>query len=351
MKKTCFNRRYAAAAIMMAGILAMTGCGAGKSSSSYTSETTAASYDMAAAQETVAGNYEEEAAEVAEDGGLTSSSGGIGVQPASRKLIRNANMDVETSDFDKLLDTITSQITTLGGYTQDSSITGSSMTGNNEPRRRYASITARIPQNKLDAFITTVEENGNITNRYETTSDVTLQYSDLESRKKSLTVEQDRIWALLEKAESLDAVITLEKRLSEIRYELESMESQLRLYDNQVEYSTVSLSIREVTTYTPTSPETIGQRIQSGLSKNAGAMGDFLINFLIWLITTSPVWLPFAVIIALIIFFSRMRQAKRMMKRAAQSANHDTAEHEAADKNDTSEYNSAHTDNKDTDSL
>ena len=54
-------------------------------------------------------------------------------------------------------------------------------------------------------------------------------------------MEQDRIWALLEKADTLDAVIALEKRLSEIRYDLESMESQLRLYDNQVEYSILRL--------------------------------------------------------------------------------------------------------------
>ena len=62
-------------------------------------------------------------------------------------------------------------------------------------------------------------------------------------RKKSLEIEQERLWALLEKADSLDAVVALEARLSEIRYELESYTSQLRLYDNQVDYSTVSIYI------------------------------------------------------------------------------------------------------------
>lgn len=320
MKKQGFNRRFSAAAAVLAGVLVMTGCGSSKSSSSYMAETTAAAYDYGE-------TYQEPAAAseyISEESGLTSSSGGINVQPVGRKLIRNANMDVETSDFDGLLDTISNQINALGGYTQDSSVTGSGMSYNNEPRRRYASITARIPQDRLDAFITAVELNGNITNRYETTSDVTLQYSDLESRKKSLTVEQDRIWALLEKAESLDAVITLEKRLSEIRYELESMESQLRLYDNQVEYSTVSLSIQEVTTFTPTSPETFGQRIQSGLSKNADSMADFFIGFLIWLITTSPMWLPLVIILVLILFFRHRSRTKKRMIKAAQSVRYDS---------------------------
>ena len=95
-----------------------------------------------------------------------------------------------------------------------------------------------------------VEDQANVTERSETATDVTLQYSDLESRKKTLTTEQERIWALLEKADTLEAVIALEERLSEIRYQLESMESQLKLYDNQVDYSTVSIHISEAVSYT-----------------------------------------------------------------------------------------------------
>ena len=73
-----------------------------------------------------------------------------------------------------------------------------------------------------------------------------------------MTTEQERIWALLEKADTLEAVIALEERLSEIRYQLESMESQLKLYDNQVDYSTVSIHISEVAVYTPTGSQSVG---------------------------------------------------------------------------------------------
>ena len=57
---------------------------------------------------------------------------------------------------------------------------------------------------RLDEFITDLEGKGSIVNRSENTEDVTLQYSDIESRKKTLEMEQDRIWALLEKADTLD---------------------------------------------------------------------------------------------------------------------------------------------------
>ena len=61
--------------------------------------------------------------------------------------------------------------------------------------------------------------------------------------------------ALMEKAESVDAIIALETRLTEVRYQIQSMESQLRTYDNQVDYATITLSVEEVTIYTPDTQE------------------------------------------------------------------------------------------------
>lgn len=85
-----------------------------------------------------------------------------------------------------------------------------------EPILRHASMTVRIPTKHLEAFLQAAQASGNVVSQSETTEDVTLQYSDVESRKKSLEIEQERIWALLEKAESLESVIALEERLSEI---------------------------------------------------------------------------------------------------------------------------------------
>ena len=231
------------------------------------------------------------------------------VNPSGRKLIRNVSMFVETDSFDRLVDQIRQKTAELSGYMEQSDISGN--------RASYSSRSAwmiiRIPSSKLDQFISLVEENGNVAHKSESVQDVTLQYSDLESRKKTLTVEQDRIWALLEKADTLEAVIALEERLSEIRYELESMESRLKLYDNQVEYSTVSVDINEVlpVNFTPTAPETVGQRIHKGFSRNIKNVKEFFINLFVGLIVLIPVWLPLGAIVLIILgtvrFFARKR--------------------------------------------
>lgn len=127
---------------------------------------------------------------------------------------------------------------------------------------------------------------------------MTLQYSDLESRKKTLTTEQERIWALLEKADTLEAVIALEERLSEIRYQLESMESQLKLYDNQVDYSTVSIHISEVAVYTPTGSQSVGARIKDGFKRNLTSVKTAVVDLFVLVASTLPIWLPAILVFA-----------------------------------------------------
>ncbi len=310
--------------------LGITACGAGGSKSANQiaatmCETTAAASADTAGRGVYGGYMATEAAMPAEmrmedavmDEGAAAPAGGMTAgTPAApalqgRKLIRTVNLQVETTEYDRLIEDINRQITDAGGYLEHSDLSGTSLY--NPGRGRYANLTVRIPADKLDAFLSQVGEACNITSRSENTQDITLQYSDIESRKKSLTIEQERLWALLEKADTLESVIALEERLSEIRYQLESFESNLRIYDNQVDYSTVYISINEVQVFTPTAPDSIGTRIQKGFSRNLNTAINSAVNFFIWLITTLPILIPLVIVLAFILIlirkFSRNRKA------------------------------------------
>lgn len=299
--------------------LALTSCGSAMSKS--TAAVQPAAYAVAetmAAMEPreAAGAVEwEEAAEMetitmdtasntAADSGLT-STGALQAAQTTRKLIRTMDMNVETTDFDNLVGTISSTVSSLGGYIEQSSISGRSMYSGRDSSR-HASLTARVPATELGNFITQVSEYGNITNRSENVRDVTLKYSDIESHKKSLTIEQERLWELLKKAESVDAIIALEARLSEIRYQLESYESQLRTYDNQVDYSTVNLYIDEVKVFTPTAPDNIATRIQKGFQKNIENIGDGFVNLFVWFVSSIPLLLIWGIVLVVIALIGRM---------------------------------------------
>lgn len=291
----------------------LAGCGSAVSKTEvYTIAETAAAAANGAAD---TGWYEE--ADFEEEAGETASSDSSFLQTAARKLIRTVEMNVETDQFDSLLHSIRERVDTFSGYIEQSDVSGQRTNYQGNPIPRSACLTVRIPSVKLDSFTSAVEDGANVTNRTENTRDVTLQYSDIESRKKSLTIEQERLWELLEKADSLESVIALEERLSEIRYELESMESQLRLYDNQIDYSTVYLYIDEVTVYTPTAPETISERLQHEFTRNLNGMSEFCINLFIAVLAGSPIWIPLFFIAALLLIPVKRRHWKKQLKQKA----------------------------------
>ena len=247
---------------------------------------------------------------------------------AGRKLIKTVNMDVETEEFDILVPALDQRVMALGGYIEDMSIYNRNNYYSDDyigvKHLRYASMTIRIPKNSLDTFLSTVAEQSNIVSRSESVMDVTLQYVDLESHKKALVAEQDRLLELMEQAETVEDIITIEGRLSEVRYQIESMESQLRTYDNKIDYSTVYLSIDEVEQYTPTEETTVGQRIVNGFMNSLRGVGRGISNSAIWFVVNIPYLIVWAVVIIAIFLIARAvcrAVVKNHAKKAAQKVN------------------------------
>lgn len=224
---------------------------------------------------------------------------------SNEKIIRTFFMDVETQEFDTLVTRINSEIKRLGGYVESSDISGKSYSYSNATR--YGNIVARVPSDKVDEFVNTVDENANVVNKQESTENISLQYIETQSKVETLRIEQERLYALLEKEDSLEDIIVLENRLSEIRYELQNHESQLRYYDNKVAYSTVTLSIQEVEKLTPVSEqkETVGTRIKNGLGDTMYNLSEGFQNFLVWLVVNLPYLLIWGVIITIIVIVTR----------------------------------------------
>ena len=184
---------------------------------------------------------------------------------SDRKLIKTVSMDVETEEFDSLISKLQSRIGGLGGYVESSSTNNSSYYINNG---RYANYVIRIPADQLDVLVGNVTDLANVTWKEENVQDITLRYVDIESHKIALQTEQERLLVLMERAETVEDLITIESRLSEIRYQIQSYESTLRTYDNQVNYSTLHLSISEVKKLTPQEEPGVWKRIQEGFTEN-----------------------------------------------------------------------------------
>ena len=297
MKRRLFTLLLALA--MLAAILS--GCGG--------SSKNEAAMDMAVPEAPRAEAAPEE--EVIYDSSTADSATGS-VDTQNQKLIKKVYIDAETEDMDTLMQQLTEQIKGLGGYVESQEI----YNGSNYSSYRYrnARMTIRIPAERLDSFVGEVKGASNVVNYNETTDDVTLTYVSTESRIAALEIEQERLLALLAKAEKLEDLLTIEERLTEVRYELERVHSQLRVLSNQVSYATVNLNIQQVKVYTEVEEQTVWQRISSGFSGNLREIGENLVDFFVWLVTYSPQLIFWAVVITLIVVVVRRRFKRRKVK-------------------------------------
>lgn len=288
-------------ALLLALLLAtgMTGCGA--------ASTGAAANDAAAPQEMA---YEQEALYDS----VSTASGSTQETLTDQKLITRVNISAETEDLDALLESLNGQIGTLGGYIEYQDINNGS--AYSSYRYRSASLTIRIPAEKLEGFVEQVKGASNVVYYNQSQENVTLTYVATESRMKALQTEETRLLELMEQAQTMSDLLEIEERLTEVCSDLESITSQLRVLENQVTYATIELSINQVKVYTEVEEQTVWQRISSGFSKNLSDLGEGIVEFFIWAVTYSPQLILTAAAAVAVILLLRRRLKKRRAKRS-----------------------------------
>ncbi len=212
----------------------------------------------------------------------------------ARKLIKTLHYEVETENLEELVADIDQRVTELGGYIENSNVDGISLNDSQNYgnggyyQRRRASFTIRIPANKVDDFAKAVESGSHVTNHSVEVEDITLRYVDVESRRDALEAEQKTLLSMMDKAETIEEMIQIENALTDVRYELQQIKSQLRVFDNQVQYSTVYINMTEVRKFTQVEPLSTGERIAKGFKDNLDSVLYDIREGFIWFVTHIP---------------------------------------------------------------
>ena len=228
----------------------------------------------------------------------------------------------------KIIYTASVSIETIAGA-EDRRLRGSSnVTGDTQYNadgttsivNRWAYYTVRIPCEQFEAFLHETEGFGNVISTSRDAQNVTSAYTDYEARLSSLNTQEERLLDMLSKSEDVETLIALEQRLSDVRYEIESIERSLRNYDMQIRYSTVELDLREVEAYTPTVPvrRTFGQKLSDSLSDGWTGFARGMQNVILGLASALPALVLLAVIVIVVIVLVKNARKKRRAKFAAQ---------------------------------
>ena len=245
----------------------------------------------------------------------TSAAGGSTALPESRKWIITVNLYAETEDLDAMTEALDKKISALNGYVEDQNVYNGSTYSNR--RHRSAHLTIRVPARDVDRFTDEVSSIANVVSQEKNLEDITLRYVSTESRMKALQTEEARLLAFMEEAETMADLLEIEARLTDVRYELENVTSQLRLYDNQVDYATIYLDVEEVQKYTPVEEPGFLERITDGFSENLENLGDGFVDFIVWLVTSSPYLVIYGILAFVLVLLIRRVRRINAKKRAA----------------------------------
>ena len=300
-------KRYLTLLLSAALILCLfTACGASSSS-----------YDSGAMEE----NYAPESMSMSMNDQLASNAEPGRTQlPANRKWVITAEVRTETEQLDNTMDAVFARVNELGGYVEDQHFDSGTYYGGYD-HSRSARMDVRVPAEHVDDFMETVKEKTNVVSSSKNLQDITLQYTDTETRIKALKAEEERLLAFMEQADNMADLLEIERRLTDVHYELENVNSRLRTYDNQVNFATIHLTIDEVQKYTPVEEPTFLERITDGFVDSVHGVWQGLVDLTVLIIVASPylvVWGAIILVIVLIVrACSKKSQQKKQQKAAA----------------------------------
>ncbi|USF28201.1 hypothetical protein N510_003160 [Firmicutes bacterium ASF500] len=226
------------------------------------------------------------------------SSGGSIYQNPGVKIIRQGELNIQTEQFDQSVEALNQLTASCGGYFESASVYGGGSRDANA--RRRGEYVIRVPAERYDHFLTSTGQLGYVTSKSESSQDVGERYYDTEARLKTQRTKQERLLALLERAETMEDIIVLENALSEVEYQIEQYSSELNRYDALVGFSTFYVYLNEVGRVTEEVGETasLGQRMAAGFQASLRGLGQGFQDLLIWMSYNLVLVVILAVVIA-----------------------------------------------------
>ena len=148
---------------------------------------------------------------------------------AARKMIYSASYSVMVPVVDDAIKVLTARVSALGGYLS---------------QRNNSTLTVRIPAAKFASFVIEIPALGRVVSESMNANDVTNQHVDLTIRLENAEKSRQRLLVLIEKATKMEDIIKIEEALRRITGEIERMKGQLKLMNDQIAFSTVSVTLQ-----------------------------------------------------------------------------------------------------------
>jgi len=159
---------------------------------------------------------------------------------ANRKLIRNATVELEVAKFDEAVQKIT------GFANEDRGYVATTSSEKQENGKLKGQIVVKVLPENLDRFLQKLRGLGELKNQTLGTEDITKAYFDTDARLKNARVMEQRLVDMLKKkSDDINDLLQVEKELGRVREQIEQMQGELKFWDSQVQFATVTISLAE----------------------------------------------------------------------------------------------------------
>lgn len=157
-------------------------------------------------------------------------------QQSGRQLIVEAWISLEVNEIDSMVRQVEAIAGQRGGWVESADIVG-------EAGYRTANINVRVPAERFDDAMQTLRALGRVTDEGVSSTDVTDRLIDNEARMEAWKVQEERLIVLLENAATVEDVIDIERRISEVRADIESVAATQRNLENRVAASLIRVNL------------------------------------------------------------------------------------------------------------
>lgn len=155
------------------------------------------------------------------------------------RFIRNGMLRLEVESLEVAIEQATGLAEAVEGFVAESEQREGS------EGARTGSMLLRVPSGSLQDVITDVSTLGDVLSVSITSTDISREYFDLETRLSVKRETVARLQALMERSGDLQGLLAVERELGRATEELESLEGRVRYYDQRVAMSDLRVTLIE----------------------------------------------------------------------------------------------------------
>lgn len=215
--------------------------------------------------------------------------------PTERKIIRNADLQLESTSPEESQQKIASIAESKGGFVVESQQRSSN---SNVKIRDTVTMTVRVPAAKFNESLDEIRKVGSrVIVETIKGQDVTEEFVDIEARLKAKKALEEQFLEIMKQGKTVQDALNVQRELANVRSEIEQIEGRKRFLENQTNLSTIKILLQTPNSYSPSSSGffyQLGQAISSGF--------EIALSFILGLVTVLIAILPFLILVVFPIF-------------------------------------------------